>query len=286
VRKCYFPAGESCYNKEKYEYRQVNPIVEVLRNKNLATKFQILAEIANSGPNVPQRDIARRLEVTPQAISDYIGQMIEDGLIVLDSHSKYKVTNEGINWIIKVLRDMKDYGDFVAQAINNISVCTAIADSQLEKGQKVSLLMKNGVLVASAREQSGATGETVSEARSGEDVGIKDIEGIVSLKFGQVTIVKIPNVQHGGSRSIDLEQLKKTLDGKPMVGAIGIEALVALKKIQVQDIYFFGVKEAAVEAVHHGISPLIVCVENDLSGLLKKLEEASITYQLTELSGS
>lgn len=257
-----------------------------MRNKNLATKFQILAEIANSGPNVPQRDIARRLELTPQAISDYIGQLIEDGLIILDNHSKYKVTNEGINWVIKVLREMKDYGDFVAQAVNNISVCTAIADSSLEKGQKVSLFMKNGVLTASSQEQTGATGETVSEAQSGEDVGIKAIEGIVSLKFGQVIIVKIPNVQNGGYRSIDLKRLKSTLEGKPMVGAIGIEALVGLRKIQVQDIYFFGVKEATVEAVHHGISPLIVCVEDDLSGLLKRLEEDSIAYKLTELSGS
>ena len=33
-------------------------MVEILRNKNLATRFQILVEIARSGPNIQQRDIA------------------------------------------------------------------------------------------------------------------------------------------------------------------------------------------------------------------------------------
>ena len=50
-------------------------MVEILRNKNLATKFQILAEIANGSPNMQQRDIAAKLGVTPQAISDYMGQL-------------------------------------------------------------------------------------------------------------------------------------------------------------------------------------------------------------------
>ena len=49
-------------------------MVEILRNKNLATRFQILVEIARSGPNIQQRDIAGKLGVTPQAISEYIKQ--------------------------------------------------------------------------------------------------------------------------------------------------------------------------------------------------------------------
>ena len=53
-------------------------MVEILRNKNLATRFQILVEIARSGPNIQQRDIAGKLGVTPQAISEYIKQMVKE----------------------------------------------------------------------------------------------------------------------------------------------------------------------------------------------------------------
>jgi len=36
-------------------------MIEVLRNKNMTTKFQILVEIADSGPDIQQREIARKL---------------------------------------------------------------------------------------------------------------------------------------------------------------------------------------------------------------------------------
>ena len=82
-------------------------MIEVLRNKNQTTRVQILAEIANSGPHIQQRDIAKKLGITPQAISDYIGQLVKDGLLTLDGHSKYRVTHEGVNWIIKVLKELE-----------------------------------------------------------------------------------------------------------------------------------------------------------------------------------
>jgi len=47
-------------------------VVEILRNKNLATRFQILVEIAASQPNIQQKNVARRFNLTPQAVSDYI----------------------------------------------------------------------------------------------------------------------------------------------------------------------------------------------------------------------
>ena len=56
-------------------------MIEVLRNKNLTTKFQILVAIAEGGPDIQQRAIARELEITPQAVSDYIAQLIQEKLL-------------------------------------------------------------------------------------------------------------------------------------------------------------------------------------------------------------
>ena len=39
-------------------------MIEVLRNKNLTTRFQILVEIANAGPTIQQREIAKNLDIT------------------------------------------------------------------------------------------------------------------------------------------------------------------------------------------------------------------------------
>ena len=47
-------------------------MAEVLRSKNLATKFQILLEVAANQPNIQQKDIAGKLNITPQAVSGYV----------------------------------------------------------------------------------------------------------------------------------------------------------------------------------------------------------------------
>jgi len=259
-------------------------MVEILRNKNLATKFQILTEIASSGPNVQQRDIAERLEVTPQAISDYIGQLIKEELIVPDSHSKYRITNSGVNWMIRTLRELKDYSDFVVKAISNISVCAAIADDRLVKGQEVGLEMKDGLLYATRKTGSGARGIAFSDAEEGQDVGVSKVEGIVQLEPGNVGILKVPNVQKGGSRRVSLERLKHLTSSTRPLGAIGIEALIALRKAEVDTSSIFGVKETVVEAALHGMCPLVVCVEDEISGLIKRLEDHGIVYNLVDLT--
>ena len=143
-------------------------MVEILRNKNLATKFQILVEIANGGPNIQQRDIAQRVGVTPQAISDYADQLTKESLLISDGRSKYRVTNDGVNWIIKVLRELRSYDTCIEQAITNISVCAAVADVDLIKGQTVGLEMKDGLLFATVRVGEGAKGIASTDAKAGE----------------------------------------------------------------------------------------------------------------------
>lgn len=258
-------------------------MVEILRNKNLGSKFQILVEIANSGPNIQQRDIAKRLDVTPQAISDYIGQLVKEGLLTSDGRSRYRATAAGVNWIIKVLRELRHYSTFTAKAITNISVCAAVADCDLVKGQTVGLKMKDGLLIATDKVGREAKGIAFSDARAGQDIGVSNIEGIVDLEIGKITILKVPSIQRGGSKMADIDRLKSEIGGRNVLGAIGIEALVALKQLDIRSSYIYGVKEAAIEAALSGLCPLIVCVDDETSALIGRLEEENIDYELIDL---
>ena len=260
-------------------------MVEILRNKNLATKFQILVEVADKGPNIQQRDIAKKLDVTPQAISDYIRQLVKEGLLASDGRSRYRATIEGVNWIVKVLRELRSYSTFIEQAITNISVCAAVADCNLAKGQTVGLEMKNGLLFATDQPGKGAKGIVVSDAKQGEDVGISNIEGIVGLEIGKVTILTIPNIRRGGSRRGDLDRLQREIKSRPVIATIGIEALVALRRVNAR-FYMYGAKEAAIEAAQSGLHPLVVCVEDETSSLIKRLEEENVDYELIDLRKS
>lgn len=258
-------------------------MVDILRSKKLATKFQILVEVANSGPQIQQRDIAKKLEVTPQAISDYIAQLIKEGMLISQGRSRYKVTNEGINWVIKIMRELRTYDTFIEKAITNISISAAVAYIDISKGQEVGLEMKDGLLYATNNVSSGAKGIATSEARAGQDVGVSNIEGIVTMEVGKATILKMPTIQDGGSRMVDYNRLEREITDKELIGGIGIEALITLKKCAGHPIYVYGVTEAAIEAARSGLSPLIVSVDNEISDLMRRLDEQSIDYDIIDI---
>ena len=257
----------------------------ILRNKNLTTRFEILVEVASSGPNVQQRDIARKLGISPQAVSDYIAQLAQEGMLIYEGRSSYKVTNQGVNWIIKGLRELSSYTTYVEKSISNISVCAAIAECDLTEGQRVGLRMKDGLLFATDELGEGASGVTVSSASRGEDVGVTRIEGIVPLQVGQVTILRVPHIQRGGSRKVDLSRLRREVTGRRFIACVGIESLAALRKIGAE-FHMYGAVEAAAEAAKTGLNPLVVCVEDEVSSLVKKLEDENISYQLSDLEKS
>ena len=258
-------------------------MVEILRNKNLTTRFQIMVEIAYSGPNIQQREIARKLDITPQAVSEYVARLIEDGMLFSEGRSRYRLTNEGVDWIIKSLKELSSYSAFIEKAITSITVSTAIAEKALARGQKVGLMMKNGLLYATEKTDADATGTAVTDAGAGEDVGINGIEGIVAFKPGKVAILRLPGIQRGGSRKTDLARLRKEVARSLLVIAVGLEAFAALKNTGA-DFHMYGAIEAAVEAAKSGLNPLVVCVENETSTLIGRLEEEKIGYELVDIS--
>lgn len=257
-------------------------MMEILHSKNLATKFQILVEIAANQPDVQQRSIAKRLGISPQAVSDYIRELLGDGWLSSDGRSRYRVTKEGVDWIVKELRGWQGYSDNVRKAIASISICAAVADGPLSQGQKVGLVMKDGLLYATADTGTRATGTTTCDAAAGEDIGVTNIEGIVSLELGKVTVLRLPGIQRGGSRQADLDKLKKVTGNRAPVGAVGVEALTALRKIGIEPACLYGVREAIVEAAQSGLSPVVACVDNDTADLIRMLEEKNIDYEIVD----
>jgi putative transcriptional regulator len=258
-------------------------MVEVLQNKSSATRFQILVEIAASGPSIQQKSIAAKLGVTPQAISDYIRQLVEEELVISTGRSQYRVSTQGVNWMLKVLRELRGYASLVEQAVTNITVCAAIAECDINQGQAVGLKMKNGLLFATSQTNGGARGIAVSSVSKGEDVDVSNIEGLVELIRGKVTILQVPSIHKGGSRQVDLELLQAQVTNNQQVGAIGIEALISLRRVDIEPRYLYGVAEAAIEAAQCGLSFIIVCTDDAIPRLIKRLQAEGLNYELIDL---
>jgi putative transcriptional regulator len=259
-------------------------MAQILKSKNLATKFQIMVEIAAHQPNIQQKDIAPRLGVTSQAVSEYIRELIKDGWLSSEGRSRYKVTKEGVDWMLQMSRQLHSYAWSVSKVVADISTTAAIADSDLSIGQPASLYMQDGLLYAAgATSNKGAKGITVTDAKKGQDVGIRSIEGVIKLEPAKVMIGKIPNVQDGGSRCINLARLKREVKKARLVGALGTEALVTLSQMGLKPDYIHGVREAAVEAAYCGLSFLVVCNEDKVALLVQRLEEENLQYEIVDL---
>lgn len=258
-------------------------MTRILQDKATATKLQILIEIAAGQPDIQQKDIAKKLGITPQWASEYIIKFIEEGLVSSEGRSKYRVTTEGVDWVMKLLREMREYFANAEKIIHTIAVSAAIAGTDIILGQVVGLVMRNGQLIASDYNGQQAKGIAVIDAQEGQDIGVSSIEGIVELDRGKISILKIPGIQRGGSRNVDMVRLGKEISGESIVGAIGLEAIVALRQIGANPEYTYGTKEAIVEAAQRGLSSVVVCIDDEVPELLQVLSENHLGYKLLEL---
>lgn len=260
-------------------------MVNILQSKRESSRFQILVEIAAHQPNLRQKEVAERLGVTPQAISEYIKELVANGLVTTDGRMRYSITKEGVEWLLEGAAELKRYARVVMEdIISHVSVWTALAEADLAEGERVSLEMRDGLLYANRKEGIEASGITISEARAGEDVGVSDLKGLISLDEGVIVVAKVPRVQAGGSRKVNVDNLKTLVAGKRMIGALGVEALVALRKAGREPDVIFGAKESAVEAAYHGINSVIVSVDEQVPSLLERLESEGLKYELVDLT--
>ncbi len=131
-----------------------------------------------------------------QAISDYVRELVADGLVTTNGRTRYSVTKEGVEWLLACAAELKRYARMVMEeVIEHVSVWTALAEVDLIEGERVSLEMRGGLLYANKKEGIDATGITISDASAGEDVGVSDLKGLLSLEAGNVVVCRVPRVQ-------------------------------------------------------------------------------------------
>lgn len=260
-------------------------MIELLSSKSGITKFQILIEVAAHQPNVRQKEIAEKIGVTPQAVSEYIKELVAEGLVSSEGRVRYRITKQGVEWVLENAAEMKRYARFVmSDIISHVSTWTAIAEEEVNAEQEVYLTMKNGLLYVSTQNVTNATGTTISSALKGEDVGVTDLMGLIDLENASITVCKIPRVERGGSKNVDLERLKNLVKSKSYLATIGVESLIALRRVGREPDVMFGAKESVIEAAFHGLSSLVLAIDEEVPGILSRLESEDLEYELVDLS--
>jgi len=263
--------------------------MKMLRDLKESTTLLILFELT-TGRHTKLKTIAEKLGITIQGISEYLKSMIKNGLVT-HIRGEYKATNKGVELLHENFTEMKEFIDDSMKKLDIVNVCVAIAGNVIRKGDKVGLFMENGILTAYSDRKAGSTGTAISDAKRGEDVGIEDLDGIVSLKPGKLWIVQLPNIEDGGSRGVSLNKTKELYfkNNPDRLAALDTIALSLIMKLKLKYHIEYAAPDASIEALQKGLNVMVFGSEEEVHRFISKVNEFNtslvekINYRLISL---
>ncbi|MEZ3115262.1 MarR family transcriptional regulator [Halobaculum sp. MBLA0147] len=287
----------------------------VLRNKRDATRYRILVEIAQRQPAVSQREIADEIGVTAQAVSEHLGDLVEEGYVDREARGRYEVTKEGVDWLISETDALDEYVSHVSEeVIGDVEVDAALAAAPVAEGDRVRLSMEDGVLTArplggsesdddggdesggergggandtdggsegdDGDETDGATAVALTDAAAGSDVGVTEFQGVLDYELGTVTGVEVPSVRAGGSSVVDTERVAALAADADVIATAGTEALAAARAAGLDPDVRFGTVAAVEEAATKGLDVLLLAESRELSSHADRLRDSAVAYEV------
>jgi putative transcriptional regulator len=260
--------------------------MNVFKNKGELTRFQILAEIARGQPHLRQKDIAKKLGITVQAVSENIKSLVDDGFVETGmGNARYKITKRGIEKVKNEAVNLRKYADNVLDTMNTYkSVWPAIARENMKKGETVWLEMENGTLYAGKNKKS-AYAEVLKTASKGDDVALVKLGGTIQLKAGYVVIIQVPTINEGGSTVVDPERIMEVYNkGFDRIGIMGTVSRAVTTKLGIRTDFEFATPDATVAASKRGLTVLVFAVGKMNKSLIKKLEHEGLKYTVEDVS--
>ena len=262
-------------------------MVDLLETKRDATKFRILVAIAERQPAVSQGEIADSVGVTSQAVSEYIRELIEDGYVDMEARSRYRVTKEGVDWLLQSASAVRRYADHVTNdVLGALQEDAAIAATDVDAGAEVNLRLEDGLLTADPDGDGTASGRTTTAGEAGAEVGVTGFQGIIDIEPGAVSVVKIPAVTQGGSDAVDVDRLHQLCDAADLVTCGGVEAVVAARSAGVQPTGWFAPEAVAADAASRGLDVVVLATVDRVGGVTDTLSDADLQYDILEVSES
>ena len=265
-------------------------MMKAFKKRGALTHFQILSEISKQDPHLKQKDLAEKLGITVQAVSENIKTLIELGYITSkDGRSPYKITQSGIEKVKKDAISLRKYSDSVLETMNHYkTIWPAIATENLKKEDIVGLFMEDGVLYAHKKEEN-ATGVVLDDAEAGMDVALTNLTGIIDMSVGEVTVINVPTIKDGGSKSCDLTLIKNVYDNGTHSGdkidkiaVAGTVSRAVVKKLGMPIDIEYAAPQATANAARKGLNILAICVGDMSKAFTRELENQKIKYNIID----
>ena len=252
-------------------------VYEVVRDKKRITKTLILLEVIKGARKL--KEIADVIGITNQGVSDYVREMVEEGLLTND----LKITMEGVEFIEKNIKSMDSFLKEANRRLQMVKIVDAIAAENIKAGDEVGLFMYGGRIMAH-RKKEDSMGVAVNSAREGEDVGVKSLKGILKIERGKIKICVLPSISEGGSRSVNIEKLRSMVKERfDLYAAYGSVAIVVMKKMGIKSFVEFASPQVCVEASLKGLNCVLLVSKDYLAHVIREITSSGydVEYEIT-----
>lgn len=252
-------------------------VTDFWRVKGNLSKSLILMEIARG--NSKLMDIGKSIGMTTQAVSYYVKEMENQGLL----DDSLRLTIKGKEFLQKVLSSMSNFVSRSYMDSGIILSCEAVASEHIRSGDRVYLYMDEGELYATRKKVEGSSGVSLDEASPGEAIRVEKLEGIVKIEFGKLYMTKVDLDYCRDPQNI--ERILSFIRQKKIkqVFVFGTLAKVFAKKLGIEFNEFAPV-EGSYEACAKGFNSLLIYSPEILRYLYLKIAENINKYGLDPVS--
>ncbi|MCI4365160.1 MAG: hypothetical protein L3K10_03755 [Thermoplasmata archaeon] len=218
------------------------------------------------------RSVATRLGLTVQAASHTYRSLSRRGFVEVTG-GRYRSTVRGVDWLHSAFGSVRDDLADRLDRLHIVRTTRALATTPIRLGEMVALEIRGGTLTARSGSSRGSRGRAHSSAAEGALVEVGELEGIVPLPHGRLSVLALPGDRLAESSLVS--ETRSVVAGAPegLLLASGLEAFHLLSRAAPNRPFVrFGVAAAIVEATRLGVDCTLVVVDRDLPRVFEQLE--------------
>ncbi|MEE9163789.1 MAG: hypothetical protein V3U17_03200 [Thermoplasmata archaeon] len=263
--------------------------MKLLRDVREGTRLLLLLEIT-TGRHTRLKSLAEKLDLSVQGVSGYLGNLTDEGLVHREN-GVYIATMAGVEALHDRLRELREFVDRSYAETRILEMTSALAGDPIQAGEEVGLFMEGGRLVAHPGRDSSSRGRALQSVAQGDDVAVVDLEGIVELEPGTITVLRIPGAAQRGTAAVNLGEARRLVSSHAngVVGVSDVVARVLAKKLDIVPDFEFAPIAAAHDAAQRGVHVLLICSQDSSPEVITGLEAANeglerpVVYRVVDL---